>query len=122
MLLFLLATQIIEGASEAVVVQQPQKTAEYDGLGSKQDKKKDDDRRKLDDLIEAAFERVLSPGETPSQTDTAQVVQSVRAEIKLDGIAASIAEIKRLVNQYAAILKKKADDDEDDLIAFMMLG
>jgi hypothetical protein len=103
-------------------IEPPQKTAEYDGIGSKHTKRQDDDKRKLEDLIEAAFERVVAPSETPTETNLKQVIRSVRAEIDLDGITASLAQIKRLVNEYAAALKKKADDDEDDLIAFMMLG
>lgn len=119
MIVLWLTLGVLSGAPEP---QQPVREVGYiDGIGRKKTKRDEDDDR-LHELIEAAFERVLAPGETPTKTEKKQVIASVRQEIKLDGVTATLAEIRKAVDAYAAWLKKKADDEEEDMIAFMMLN
>ena len=114
---FTYSHSLIEGAATGEV-NQPDSLGYIDGLKRKPDKEKS----KLEDIIEAAFERVVSPGEAPTVKEARQVVRSVRQEVRLDGVEASISLIRKLVNEYAAYLKKRADDDEEDVIAFMLMG
>jgi hypothetical protein len=100
----------IEGSGESIGF-----VSELGGYSRKPKKKR------LDDIIEAAFERALAPSQPPTAEAKKQVVRAVRAEIKLDGIQASIAEIRVRVNAYAALLRKKADDDEEEILAMLMM-